>query len=246
MPPRLPSYNCTIVGATRATTAEEPFFPNIDIGDLNMKETFTHGGSRINSPVKSVLLEAKSIFPDQRVCCVLSIGPGAQGIIGFEGASTTKRAQALKKLMNDDEQVSDEVAKELWDKEVFTCRLNVDHGLEGIGYEEWERLGDVRTHTQKYLEKFDVMQKVSRLVQILNQRTGAVQFYSIKRNLLIYVLTAIASTVEETLMDLSKFLDGFISILPKQNWGTMISEVIGIVEVFRSICILHGFQTSDD
>jgi len=174
VPPRLPSYNCTIVEATRATTAEEPFFPSIEIGDLNMKETFIHGGSRINSPVKSVLLEAKSIFPDQLVCCVLSIGRGAQGIIGFDGSTATKRTQILKKLINDDEQVSDEVAKELCEKEVFTCRLNVDHGLEGISYEDWERLGDIRTHTQKYLEKFDVMQKVSRLVHVLNQRTGVV------------------------------------------------------------------------
>jgi hypothetical protein len=81
------------VEAIRATTAEDPFFPSIDIGDANVKETFIHGGSRINNPVKAVLEEAVSIFPGQSISCVLSIGSGAQGITGFE----TRRLQSSPK-----------------------------------------------------------------------------------------------------------------------------------------------------
>src|SRR5258706_16135266 len=84
--PRHASYNCTIVEAIRATTAEDPFFPSIEIGDI--KETFISVGSGINSPVKAVLEEAMSIFPNQRISCVLSIGSGAQGVTGFGSTST--------------------------------------------------------------------------------------------------------------------------------------------------------------
>lgn len=51
--------------------------------------------------------------------------------------------------------------EELSDRDVFYCQLNVDHGFEYIGFEDWERLGNVGTHMQKYLEKHDVTQNVS-------------------------------------------------------------------------------------
>ena len=175
-PPRHASYNCTIVEAVRATTAEEPFFPSVDIGDPNVKEKFINGGLRLNNPVKAVLEEASSTFPGQSISCVLSIGSGAQGIIGFVSTSTTKRAQVLKDVVNDGASISDEVEKELSDRDVFYCRLDVDHGLGDIGFEDWEKLGDVRTHTWKYLERYGVTQKVSCLVQVLNRRTGAFSF----------------------------------------------------------------------
>ena len=176
LPPRHASSNCTVVEAARATTAEEPFFPSIEIGDANVKETFIHGGLRSHHPVRAVLDEAMSIFPGQSISCVLSIGSGAQGITGFKAASTAELPDVLKKFMNDGDHISDEVAKELSDRKVFYCRLSVDHGLENISFEDWERLGEVKTHTRKYLEKYDVSQKVSRLVQVLNQRAGGVLF----------------------------------------------------------------------
>jgi hypothetical protein len=161
------------VEAIRATTAEDPFFPSIDIGDANVKETFIYAGSRLNNPMRAALEEAISVFPDQCISCVLSIGSGSQGITSFDITSTTDLAKVLRKVMNDGERISNEVGKELSDREVLYCRLNVDHGLEDIGFEDWERLGDVKTHTRKYLEKYEVTEKVDRLVQVLNRRTGA-------------------------------------------------------------------------
>ena len=58
-------------------------------------------------------------------------------------------AKALKKILDDGGFISDEVAKELSDRTVFYCRLNVDHGLDDIGFEDWERLRDLKTHTRK-------------------------------------------------------------------------------------------------
>lgn len=176
VPPRHASYNCTIVEAISATIAEDPFFPSIDIGDMNVKETFIHGGLRLNNPLKAVLQEAELVFPGQRISLVLSIGSGAQGVIGFDTTSTSDFAKILKKEMNDSESISNEVAKELSDRDVFYCRLNVDHGLEDIDFKDWGRLGDVTTHTRKYLEKYDVDKKVSKMVQVLSRRTCALYF----------------------------------------------------------------------
>ena len=173
VPPRDPSYNCTIVEAIRATTAEEPFFTSIEIGDANVKETFIYGGPRLNNPVKAVLDEAASIFSGQSISCLLSIGSGTHGIICIETTSTSGLARALEKVVNDGEPISDEVAKALSDRGVFYCRLNVDDGLRDIGFEDWESLGDVKTHTRQYLQKYDVVQKVDGLMRVLNRRTGA-------------------------------------------------------------------------
>jgi len=172
-PPWNPSYNCTIVEAIRATTAEVPFFPSVDIGEEGLKETFIYGGPRLNNPVKAVLNEAKINFSGQYVSCVLSIGSGAQSSIGFKTMSTSDRVKVLEKVMKDGESISDEVANGLSDGDVFYCRLNVGDGLQNICFEDWQGLGDVKTHTEKYLQKPEVKQKVDRLIQILNQRSGA-------------------------------------------------------------------------
>lgn len=124
--------------------------------------------------MKYVLEEARSIFPDQNVICVVSIGTGAPGIIGFENPdSTTDLIKVVKKIANDCEAVSEDVAREFSDKDGFYCRLNVEHGLQGVGFEEWERLADIKTHTDRHLQKYEVSRKIDRLVQVLNWRTGA-------------------------------------------------------------------------
>jgi len=122
--------------------------------------------------VKYVLKEAGSVFPDQKIACIVSIGTGAPGIIGLENpGSTIDFTKVAGNSANDCEAVSEDVARK-FDKDEFYCRLNVEHGLEGVGFGEWERLADVKTHTEKHLQKYDVSQKVDELVQVLN-RTGA-------------------------------------------------------------------------
>jgi hypothetical protein len=221
------------VEAIRATTAEDPFFPSINIGSTNVKETFINAGPRIASPVKAILEEATSIFPGRCVSCLVSIGSGVQGVTGLETTSTTELVRVLKDVMNDSERVSEEVAKELSDKDVFYCRLNVDYGLQGIGFEDWEKLGDVKTHTGKYLEKYDVTHKVSRLVQVLNRRAGAFYCHDyITTPINDIIVAVIASTIKETLVVLANFLEDLTFMLPGESWSTVISKFIRRAEVF--------------
>ena len=57
----------------------------------------------------------------------------------------------------------------------------------------------------------------------------------------MFVSTAIASTVEETLLVFGKLLDSSISMLPGESWSKVIPKFIRVVKVFRSIylCILN-------
>jgi hypothetical protein len=57
-------------------------------------------------------------------------------------------------------------------------------------------------------------------------------------------LTAIASTVEESLRVLSNFMD-LIPITPGRSWSTVISRFIRIVKVFIFFFVLGSFPTSD-
>jgi hypothetical protein len=43
----------------------------------------------------------------------------------------------------------------------------VDRGLESISLEEWEKLGEVKTHTMAYLQDEDVSQKVDEIAKAL-------------------------------------------------------------------------------
>lgn len=46
-------------------------------------------------------------------------------------------------------------------------RLNVDQGLENVSLEEWEELGEVKTHTMAYLTGDDVSREVDEIVNAL-------------------------------------------------------------------------------
>jgi hypothetical protein len=46
-------------------------------------------------------------------------------------------------------------------------RLNVDRGLESISLEEWDKLGEVKTHTLAYLNDRDVSREVDEIVKAL-------------------------------------------------------------------------------
>src|SRR5258705_4764506 len=50
-----PTFDCTIVEAVRATSADPTLFKGIDIGQQNLKVRYLDGGLRCNNPVRYVL-----------------------------------------------------------------------------------------------------------------------------------------------------------------------------------------------
>jgi len=177
-PPDNPTFNCTIVEAARATTANPTLFKAIEIGEENLKEKFVDSSLRCNNPVRYVLQEARSSFPNRPMSCIVSLGTGTVNVIGLETPDTfqkllpMKLLRVLRSMAEDCENTSEELANQSPNMRQIYFRLNVDHGLQDVSLAEWDKLADVKTHTDQYLQKYDVSQKVGRLIEVLNIHTG--------------------------------------------------------------------------
>jgi len=175
VPKKNASYNCTIVEAVRATSADPGFFKPIAIGAKNLKEVFVDGGLRVNNPVKYVISEAESALPNREISCLVSLGAGVPDVIGlekpdsFQNMLPSKVMQVLKAIATDCEATSEDVARDYRDKGTY-FRLNVDAGLGSITLAEWTSLGAVSAHTGAYLQKYEVDRKVNQLLAILGER----------------------------------------------------------------------------
>jgi predicted acylesterase/phospholipase RssA len=169
------SYNCTIVEVARATSAAPTFFKAISIGD-EIKERFVDGGLRCNNPISHVLAEAESLFPKRMVACIVSLGTGKAEVIGMAAPDAFQKIlplnliDVLKKIATDCEQDSERNAKLFTKFLNFYFRFNVEQGLQKVSLAEWEKLSDVKTHTDKYIEMHDVDKKVDQLVQVLQEQ----------------------------------------------------------------------------
>jgi len=163
------TYDCTIVEAARATTADPTFFKGTEFGEP-IRLTYLDGGLRCNNPVKYVIDEARSHFPDRLISCVISLGTGAANVIGLEGPDgflPRKFIRILKAIAADCEICSEETARSSVAQSFSYFRLNVDQGLQTVSLAEWKKLEAVNLHTLQYLRKHDVGEKVDRLVQVL-------------------------------------------------------------------------------
>jgi len=175
IPPTNPSYNCSIVEAAHATSAAPTFFKSVAIGDENLKQIYVDGGLRVNNPVKYVISEAESAFPNRKISCLLSLGTGLPEVIGldepdsFQKMVPSKLIKVLKGIATDCEAASEDVEKDFHGTGTY-FRLNVDAGLEKITLAEWTSLKVVQARTVTYLQKEEVERKLNQLLVILENR----------------------------------------------------------------------------
>ena len=174
-----PTYNPTVVEACRATTADMPIFASIKIGKPPLKETFVGGSIRCNNPVKFVLEESKSAFPNEIISCVVSIGAGLKDVVGLAtpNSATARLFDVFKEIATDCEPTSEDTEKQFTDNEGAYFRLNVDRGLQGVGLTQWEKMSAVKAHTLQYLKLYNIDQKVAQLVQMLTRHSGMLRGY---------------------------------------------------------------------
>jgi len=169
------NYDCSIVQAARATTAAPTIFKAIEFGHPTAQR-YLDGGLRCNNPVKYVVEEARSLYPDRPFSCVLSLGTGTSSVIGlerpdsFQNMLPTTLVEVLRRIATDCDEQSEAMAKQLYqrDKPNSYFRLNVNEGLQNVSLAEWSRLDEVETHTVQYLRTSDVEQKVDRIVRLLD------------------------------------------------------------------------------
>ncbi|CAE6425927.1 unnamed protein product [Rhizoctonia solani] len=155
-----PMPNCKIWEAARATSAAPTFFKSITIKDHEgIPYTFVDGGLAVNNPTVRVLLEAKAVFPDRPVSCILSIGTGQAKTISVAKPSALTNAivpdmqltNAVKKIATDCEKVADEMAGRFIKFPGVYFRFNVDQGMQNIGLGAFEKLSELAAHTGAYM-----------------------------------------------------------------------------------------------
>ncbi|KAJ7032996.1 acyl transferase/acyl hydrolase/lysophospholipase [Mycena alexandri] len=167
---------CKIWEAARATSAAPTFFKRIEIG--RGQQHFIDGGLGSNNPSKVVLDEAKKVFPNRQIGCIVSIGTGQVGTISIDRPGflqhliPTDVIEALQGIATDCEAKHEEMLA-LFDNSPNTYfRLNVDQGMQNIKLSEWEKLSNVEAHTAQYMRRKEVEKTLTLLVNVMGTHRG--------------------------------------------------------------------------
>jgi predicted acylesterase/phospholipase RssA len=178
--PKNRTINCTIWEAARATSATPAFFKRIVIGEPGASQPYIDGGVGCNNPIAQVLEEAKLMFPDRQVACVISIGAGQADTISIPKPRALQRVlpldvvKAMQGIATDCERSAQAIAHRLQETSNIYFRFNVEQGLQRVGLAQWERLDEVTAHTQHYIRTLEVDQKLGDAVTALQARRNAV------------------------------------------------------------------------
>lgn len=142
--------------ACRATSAALTFFEPITVNG----SVYSDGGLIFNNPVQQVHGEASEMFPG-RTQLLISLGTGTGKDTKFD-PSLLSVAHQLAQIATETERTADEFYRRddaRAAKAGLYFRFNVP-GLGVIGLEESERLNDIKSLTEKYIDNSEVGQKV--------------------------------------------------------------------------------------
>lgn len=166
------SFDCKIWEAARATCAAPTLFKRIRIGAEGTEQEYIDAGLGCYNPVFEVVAEADVAFgKDQKVDCLISLGSGQKGVIAlkkpnwFQKMFPTDAIPVLERLSMDSEIAAEQM--QAWYHRHWPgvyYRLNVEQGMQDIGVGEWKRLGEVLTHTTKYIQGGRISVEVDTIV----------------------------------------------------------------------------------
>ncbi|KAF8176817.1 hypothetical protein K438DRAFT_1681728 [Mycena galopus ATCC 62051] len=174
------AMDCTIWQAGRATTATPNFFKQIKIGPLGMEEAFVDGGIGQNNPIAALSLEARVLFPESQIACIISLGTGKPHTIRVHKPSLLQHllprdiVKAIKGIAMDCEKEHQQFACDFDQVSNVYFRFNVEQGLQDIQLNQWEKLGDVAAHTRQYILSSPAKGHLADAVKSLSQKIGKV------------------------------------------------------------------------
>jgi len=168
-PSRETHSGCKIWEAARATSAAPTFFKHIEIG---REQPFIDGGLGRNNPSRVVLDEAYTLFRARPIGCLVSIGTGHTGITsvkkpGFLQVLPTEVIEALEAILTDCEATHEDMQRLFANLSNTYFRLNVEQGMQGIGFSEQEKLANVEAHTMQYMKRKKVDEMLALVVNAI-------------------------------------------------------------------------------
>ncbi|KAJ7895905.1 hypothetical protein B0H14DRAFT_542649 [Mycena olivaceomarginata] len=180
-----PAMDCTIWQAGRATSAAPKIFNQIKIGLSGIEEAFVDGGISHNNPMASLLSEAKLLFPDHQIACIISLGTGQPHTISIPKSSLLNRflpfdvVKAIQEIAADCEKEHQTFAHRFNGTANLYFRFNVERGMQNIQLNQWERLGDVAANTRQYIQSQPVINQLADAVTSLLGKIGKVSASSL-------------------------------------------------------------------
>ncbi|XWW96507.1 hypothetical protein V2A60_004482 [Cordyceps javanica] len=168
------SIEATILDAALATSAATRFFDPVRIG----ARQFVDGALGANNPVEQVEREASDIWCADtaelmpQVKCFLSIGTGHLGTKAIEEKMVKLLSKTLVRMVTETEQTEARFIarwRQHYDLKRY-FRFNVDHGLEGVGLEEYDQQGTMEAATESYLDHTAQITRVRDCVLNLKQK----------------------------------------------------------------------------
>jgi predicted acylesterase/phospholipase RssA len=146
--------DCPIWQSCRATSAAPTLFPPMVIG--KPPTAFVDGGLGYNNPIWPLVDEARHIWPNRDIGCLVSIGTGM--LVSRDiGRAFMPLFDSLKAMATDSEKTADEFKEDMKDKygvdQKVYFRLNVQHGLEQVGLEEWKEADRIMVATRDYTRR---------------------------------------------------------------------------------------------
>ncbi|KAJ7348032.1 FabD/lysophospholipase-like protein [Mycena albidolilacea] len=174
------AMDCTIWQAGRATSAAPTFFKQIQIGHPGVEEAFLDGGMGHNNPTTALLLEAKVLFPEKQIACIISLGTGQPHTINIPKSSLLNQVipldviKAMQKIATDCEKEHQSFAHHFDGIANLYFRFNVEQGMQNIQLNQWENLSDVAANTREYIQSQLVVNQLADAVKSLSEKIGRV------------------------------------------------------------------------
>jgi hypothetical protein len=170
------SINCTLMEALCASLAIPPLFDPVPIGSKLRQQKFIGGALGFYNPTREILKEAKEAYgDDQRVALILSIGCGVSPSVSLDTLSSlsSKLDSLVKYIGTDCERVAREMANQLIQVDAY-IRLNVNHGLEAVKFDEWSCINSIESHVKTYLQVASVTRAVDTASEKIMKRIGSI------------------------------------------------------------------------
>jgi predicted acylesterase/phospholipase RssA len=154
------NYDCFLWEAARATTAAPLFFEPVEL--TASKTTFSDGAVRANNPIDQLASEARRLWPERSIGCLVSLGTGIKGIKGFDPKKSRLHEvlQSLAEITTDAHTKhldfrDTEEGKRLRKKPQKYFRFSVQQGMDDIDLAEFEEIPYMEAVTLPYARGVD-------------------------------------------------------------------------------------------
>lgn len=153
------NYDCFVWEAVRATSAAPLFFEPITLEAS--KASFVDGGVRANNPIDQLTSEARQLWPDRDIGCLVSLGTGVKVPQGLNPKKSRLHEvlQSLADIATD----ADNKAREFRDtregRELIRSkkyyRYSVSQGVGDVDLADFEKFPYIESMTRPYVRDID-------------------------------------------------------------------------------------------